>query len=207
MKTNNQKKTVPPVLHLVTTKECARNCKYCCNRQYDLDTQVPTVTKEELETVEEVLLTGGEPVLFSEVNKIAKDLKATYSNIKKVYVYANAAELAYVRKVLHEPIDCIDGFSISIKNSLDKIAFEEYLASDEELANLPSNLVYVFCKLMPKDMSRFKSIERKWQEDFKPAENCIFRKMDGISGEWVMMDHKITLQKNRKGGQINEFVR
>ena len=199
---NNQKKTMPPVLHLVTTKECIRNCKHCCNRQYNLDTQVPTVTEEELKTVEEVLLTGGEPVLFSEVNEIAKTLKNTYSNIKKVYVYANAIELALARTSRKiTSLDFIDGFTISIKNNFDRIAFEDYLAEDEELASLSSNLVYVFDGLMPKDMSRFKSIERKWQEDFKPAENCIFRKMDGISGEWVMMDHKITLQKNRKEGK------
>lgn len=186
MKKKNEKKTIPPVMHLITTNECVRNCEHCCNRQYDLDTQVPIATRKELFTVEEVLLTGGEPVLFSKVNEIAEELKMLYRNIKRVYVYANATELAYMRRVRHEPISRIDGFSISIKNDKDKTAFEEYLATDEELAALPSNLVYVFDGLMPKDMSKFKSVERKWQEDFKPAENCIFRKMIGIHGKWIM---------------------
>ena len=34
-------------IHLMVTTLCDRDCKYCCNKQYDLDA-IPTVTPEEL---------------------------------------------------------------------------------------------------------------------------------------------------------------
>ena len=86
-----------PVLHLLTTNLCLRNCPHCCNKQYDLN-EVPYVSEKELKLVEDVCLTGGEPILFSNVSAIATYLKQKYPNIKKVYVYANAKEFVQASK-------------------------------------------------------------------------------------------------------------
>lgn len=39
------------VMHLMVTSLCDRDCKYCCNKQYDLNS-IPYATDEELRGVE-----------------------------------------------------------------------------------------------------------------------------------------------------------
>lgn len=39
------------VMHLMVTSLCDRDCKYCCNKQYDLNS-IPYATDEELREVE-----------------------------------------------------------------------------------------------------------------------------------------------------------
>ena len=86
---NNESKT----LHLMVTPLCNRNCKYCCNKQYTLS-DIPIVTDKELKETEILCLTGGEPFAFTDPCAIAQYYKRKYSNIKSVFVYTNAMELA-----------------------------------------------------------------------------------------------------------------
>ncbi len=48
------------VIHLMVTPLCNRNCRYCCNKQYDIN-DISYVTDEELREAEVLCLTGGEP--------------------------------------------------------------------------------------------------------------------------------------------------
>lgn len=80
------------IIHLMVTPLCNRNCKYCCNKQYDIN-NIPYVTDEELREAEVLCLTGGEPFLFTNPCWIARYYKKRYSNIKRIYVYTNAKEL------------------------------------------------------------------------------------------------------------------
>ena len=38
--------TRKPVMHLLITDKCDRDCKWCCNKQYDVN-DIPVATKEE----------------------------------------------------------------------------------------------------------------------------------------------------------------
>ena len=176
--------TRKPVMHLIITDQRNRNCKYCCNKQYDVK-NIPFATREEFESVDTVCLTGGEPFKYEEPCWIAGGLKSNYPNIKNIYVYTNAVELL---EYLHEedkfPLECsefsnLDGLSVSIKNLMDLQAFQE-LVYHPLIRRLKSNLLYVFDNLLPEYVGNFKVIHREWQEDFKPAQNTIFRRLGGI---------------------------
>lgn len=78
--------TRKPVMHLMITDQCNRNCKYCCNKQYDVKS-IPFATREEFESVDTVCLTGGEPFKYEEPCWIAGGLKSNYPNIKNIYMY------------------------------------------------------------------------------------------------------------------------
>lgn len=179
-KLNERNDKTKKVIHLLTTTLCNRSCPYCCNKQYDLNS-IPYATDEELREAEIICITGGEPVLYSNPSLIAKALKTRYKNIKNVYVYANALELYeyFMTSNFYSKVDCIDGFTVSIKNKSDENAFESMKDTLDDLKFVTkSNILYLFegCS-MPKYLGNFKVIRREWQEDFKPADDSIFRKI------------------------------
>lgn len=162
------------IIHLMVTEKCLRNCEHCCNNQYDLN-EIPYITQEEYENAHTILLTGGEPVEFTDPSDIAMRIKRKYPNIKNVYVYANAYELdCYF--FMGGSTDWIDGFSISIKDKQDLYQFNKFLARNKKLQNLKSNRVYYFDDLKPVKLKFFDYWHRDWQEKFVPAEDSIFRR-------------------------------
>lgn len=163
------------VVHILVTSLCNRNCKYCCNKQYDLN-DIPYVTDEELKSTDTICLTGGEPFMYSNPNNIAKKYKLKYHNIKNVFVYTNAKELdTYL--AIGGSLEYIDGVSCSIKNEGDRYVFENNIVNNKKIKKLRSNRLYVFDALYPMPSAgNFKVIDREWQEDLKPADDSIFRK-------------------------------
>lgn len=161
-------------IHLMVTSLCDRNCKYCCNKQYDLNA-IPYVTDEELKDAEVLYITGGEPFKYANPSAISGFYKKRYPNIKRVYVYTNAYELAVFYS--YDNFKYIDGLTVSIKNNLDRIYFEQYIAKSNNINRLYSNMCYVFDGLYPKELGSFKMKDRVWQEDFKPEPNSIFRRV------------------------------
>lgn len=174
-KLNELTEKTKEVVHIMVTNFCNRNCKYCCNKMYDLNT-IPYVTDEELRNCKVVCITGGEPFQFSNPCEIASYLKQKYPNIEKVYVYTNAVELAnYLLE--GKTIYSIDGVNVSIKVKADAIMFDKIIANNISICSLDSNLLYVFDNLYDKNPIGFQVFNREWQEDFQPAEDSIFRKM------------------------------
>lgn len=173
MKLNEYNDKTKKVIHLLTTTLCDRNCKHCCNKQYDLN-DIPYVTDEELKECETLCITGGEPVLYSKPTDIALHYKTKFPNIKNVYLYANAAELF---EYLYRGGDLysIDGVNVSIKSMKDFMVFNR-IKDDYFVKTKASNRLYVFDNLVPKDTGNFKVFKRDWQEDFNPANDSIFRK-------------------------------
>jgi hypothetical protein len=71
--------TRKPVMHLLITDKCDRDCKWCCNKQYDVN-DIPVATKEEYESVNTVCL---KEARFSTVYLIGELKKKGYfENIK-----------------------------------------------------------------------------------------------------------------------------
>lgn len=174
-KLNEKNEDTKKVIHIMVTSLCNRKCPLCCNNQYDLNS-IPYVTDEELKEADTICITGGEPFAYSNPCEIAFLYKTKYPNIKKVYVYTNALELA---NYLHDggTIYSIDGLTISIKDEIDSLYFKRYLYTNEVINNLPDNLLYVFPGFenidCPKNMIKQK---RVWQTEFVAAPNSIFRK-------------------------------
>lgn len=178
-KLNEKTERTKKVIHLMTTTLCSRDCPYCCNKQYDID-QIPTATDEELKECEVVCLTGGEPVRFSNVRAVAAHLKRKNLHIK-VYVYANAMELYFYLKTDKNEMGrrLIDGWSVSIKHDEDARLFKSLVESYPNDFLNKSNRLYVYDNLFPKEdcPAFFEYFDRKWQEDFKPADDSIFRRI------------------------------
>lgn len=152
-KLNDKNETTKNKIHIMVTSLCNRNCRYCCNKQYDLNS-VPYVTDEELRDAERLFLTGGEPFLFSNPCGIAATYKEKYKNIKSIYVYTNAYELGkylYMGGKIHD----IDGVTVSIKNRSDLEFFEDIVSTDKRITELSSNLLYVFDDNIPQNTGNF----------------------------------------------------
>ena len=173
-KLNERTDKTKKVIHLLVTTLCNRDCKYCCNKQYDMN-DIPYVTDEELREAEILCITGGEPFLFTNPCEIAKYYKLRYKNIKKVYVYTNACELSGY--LLQNPLYSIDGLNIAIKTKSDAISFNNLIKDNESVLNLEGNRLYVFDNLYKDKPQGFEVFHREWQEDFEPANDSIFRKV------------------------------
>ncbi len=176
---NEKTKATEKIIHIMVTSLCGRNCPHCCNKQYDLNS-IPYVTDEELRNADTICITGGEPFLFANPPQIATYYKQKYKNIKNIYVYTNAFELAqYLMDSPCVDMSHIDGVSVSIKHRKD-VTFFNVLVGDERIEGMKSNRLYLFdigetVHISPM-LTSFNVIHREWQEEFKPADNSIFRK-------------------------------
>lgn len=172
---NEKNEYTEKVIHLMVTSLCKRDCPYCCNKQYDLNS-IPYVTDEELSRCHTLCITGGEPFAFANPSEIAKYYKEKYKNIKNVYVYTNAYELYNYMNIHNGSIYSIDGLNISIKDKRDLVVFDHMLYTITASSKL-SNRLYVFNDLMPKNTEGVNIIKREWQKEFVPADDSIFRKI------------------------------
>ena len=163
------------IIHLLITTLCDRNCKHCCNKQYDTN-KIPFITDEELSNCRMLLLTGGEPFKYSSPNDVAEHYKKKYPNIEKVIVYTNAAPLLdYISE--KRSLSSIDGVSVSIKTYADLVAFNVMIFDNLLPKTLQSNRLYCFGKLVPTKIGNFELVNRVWQENFVPADDSIFRRI------------------------------
>ncbi len=74
----NRKRSV----RLLLWADCERSCEGCCNKHFDLGA-LPVATGSEIENADEILLTGGEPMLYpAAVLNIIRGLKEKAPNAK-----------------------------------------------------------------------------------------------------------------------------
>jgi len=101
-----------PKLRLLLTEKCSRRCKGCCNKDWDLNI-LPVC--ESFDGYKEVLITGGEPMLYVDrIIDVWMKCKITDSNIK-VYMYT-----AYISHPNLLNILCfLDGMTITIHTKKD----------------------------------------------------------------------------------------
>ena len=91
-------------LRLLVTTDCPNHCPLCCNNSWDFS-KLPSVTSFDYD---EVMITGGEPLLFvDKVVKLARSIK-TLSPIlypeedaPKIYVYTSIAAYFPIRQLLN----------------------------------------------------------------------------------------------------------
>lgn len=179
-KLNKKTELTEKTIHLMVTSLCERDCRFCCNKQYSIS-DIPFVTDGELKNAEVLCLTGGEPFTFTNPCEIARYYKENYPNIKRIYVYTNASELAdWIIKYnrMHSNIGSqIDGLNISLKTPRDVKAFQSLIENNSDICSLQNNRLYVFNNLYSENPKGFEVINREWQKDFKPAADSIFRRL------------------------------
>lgn len=178
---NERNEKTKGVIHLMVTTLCTRDCPHCCNNQYDLNS-IPQVTDDELKEAHTLCITGGEPFAFTDPNAIAKFYKTRYENIKNVYVYGNFYEFYKYLADGYKELSSIDGFTLSLKNFSDMVAFVNLMACCDSLADSlfrgKSNILYYFGDdYEPEDSEYFTIIKREWQHEFEPADDSIFRRV------------------------------
>lgn len=175
-----------PVLHLMVNNICNNNCPLCCNKQYDVE-KIQVVSVEELKQTKTICITGGEPFLSPNLTNFIFNLIFQYNNIKNLYIYTSGesikrADLSTL--VLWQTNYNVDmGLSLGPKSKRDRDNLRSYLIY-EKLLELKSNRFYCFNDLdrevantFYKNNNNMQIIDRKWQENFKPAEDTIFRRL------------------------------
>lgn len=179
------------VLHLMVNNTCTNDCPLCCNKQYDVD-DVPIVSVKELREAETICLTGGAPMFDLEALALfTSRLERHYPNIKTVYIYANGAELFSVYNIdivrirrVFENFPCNTkvryGLTLSPKCKNDWKAIREF---SRLMQYWQSNRIYCFSDKEETEATQIfpdgnvEIVRRKWQRDFKPAPNTIFRRL------------------------------
>jgi organic radical activating enzyme len=106
------------ILRLLVTKECNRNCKGCCNKDWDLD-NLPIVNHY---NYEEIILTGGEPLLYlDEVTDLIREIRK--KSKAKIYLYTAFVENEY--DSIFNILNCVDGITLTLHTQKDILPFEK----------------------------------------------------------------------------------
>lgn len=92
-------------LRLLVTTKCPNKCPMCCNNSWDFS-KLPVV---EHFNYKEIMITGGEPLLFPEkLANLAESIKTVqklaYGNKGKLFLYTALADLLMIFIVYWRPI-------------------------------------------------------------------------------------------------------
>lgn len=169
-------------LRLLFTPKCNRSCEGCCNKQWDLD----TLEQVEHFNYEEIILTGGEPLLYvKELIGVIRVIRRISS--AKIYVYT-AMLPSSNNKALYEIMPYVDGITLTLHEQIDSDRFNHVLYSLENDPNVirdfsdKSLRLNVFSGI--KVSSYFKSIslwkikdEIEWIKDCPLPVNEEFRRL------------------------------
>lgn len=95
-------------LRLLVTTDCPDHCPMCCNNQFDFD----KLKRVEHFDYDEIMITGGEPLLFpNRVAELARAIKTTNSILypqekaPKIYVYTSVASYLSFKRILNNAVD------------------------------------------------------------------------------------------------------
>jgi len=163
-------------LRLLITTDCDKNCKGCCNKDWDID-RFPILP---LHGWSEILITGGEPMLYplrldnllSRIRKVNPDAKKILYTAKMLDLNDNSGkEVLY-----HSIVNKLDGITLTLHNQKDADVFYMY----------HKNLMFILAKLGKTDISlrlnvfkglkffKNKSVVDTWQikENIEWIDNC-----------------------------------
>lgn len=115
-------------LRLLVTTECNRKCPGCCNKDWNLKALEPIESIEELCKYKEILITGGEPMIYwRAINNLAHKIKDFNRKNKqsppKIFVYTAHIVNLYEALVRYEAafaICDVDGFHVTIHEDITK---------------------------------------------------------------------------------------
>lgn len=177
-------------IRLLMTDKCPRNCKGCANEGYDLS-ELPVVTPKELVEAEELILTGGEPLLYPDwlIGQIRSELRY-FTHNKKAPIYVHTAWLEDTLGALNV-LDAVDGMTVTIHKDKDVSPFLSFHKCMKELWEPEEKSLRLYIRQDWNPMKAFeylmlcydvnpqlywdtKTIE--WKEDCPLPEGEIFRR-------------------------------
>lgn len=111
-------------LRLLFTQDCNRNCKGCCNKEWNLN-NLPSVDSFDYN---EILITGGEPLLYPE--RLIGYIKAIRAiSTAKIYVYTAMTVVEKTFKPFYDILKYVDGITLTLHNQKDSNNFNHVLYS------------------------------------------------------------------------------
>ena len=152
-------------LRLVVTAKCHNRCPMCCNNRFDLN-ELP---KLERLNYEEIMITGGEPMLYSaDVINLVISIRGVASCIgsnPKIYLYTAVPDA----KAVMDTLEYLDGAVVTPHTAKD---VEEFIKLNEALPadhgkSLRFNLFPEVAELLPADLDLSKWVvkEMRWIKD------------------------------------------
>jgi len=177
-------------LRLLITEKCNRNCEGCCNKDWDLNKLETISTHGEMVkfiNYDEIILTGGEPMLFPDrVQEIAHTVRMLNHNIK-VFMYTAKPNKKVIELLLS---NFLDGITVTLHEQADVEAFKEFASSLKlylimNRTNVKTLRLNIFAGI---DISGLNLINWKVKYNIKWLKNCplpkdeIFMKL-AIKGE------------------------
>lgn len=110
-------------LRILLSEECHRNCSGCCNKDWDIP-NLPPCTTDQLYQASEVILTGGEPMLFPDlVVEAAKRVPRG----TPVFIYTAKVD-DYT--ALEKALPWIDGLTVTLHDTADTDPFIKFARSN-----------------------------------------------------------------------------
>lgn len=108
-------------LRLLLFKDCNRHCKGCCNKQWDLD---KLEVCKSYKGYSEIILTGGEPLLYPDVvRKAVHDIRR--ENNCPIYLYtAKTDNIGSLESFIFDT--SINGLTITLHTKNDVLSFLQF---------------------------------------------------------------------------------
>jgi hypothetical protein len=162
--------TKKPKLRLLLFEECQRDCPLCCNKYFNLDL-LPTCS--DYSGYQEIMLTGGEPLLHPEIIARAMEMIRGQTD-SPVYLYTS--KIDDVGEVV-SALGLMDGITVTIHNQNDAGLFKT-LDDGIPITPVKSLRANVFPGAMvnERDFPRWKFKEKRWrQPDEFPQDEDFFR--------------------------------
>jgi len=107
-------------LRLLVTKQCPRDCAGCCNKQWDLDALPVQNIDNSLAQCDEIIITGGEPLLFA--HRVFQLILHIRNLTKaKIFIYTSLADRWEAWKMA---LIYADGITVSLHEQQDAIDFK-----------------------------------------------------------------------------------
>jgi organic radical activating enzyme len=107
-------------LRLLLFEDCDRNCKGCCNKQWDLK-RLPVCTT--YKGYDQIILTGGEPMLNPNlINKVIDQIRSANKSCKIILYTAKVDNY----EVMYQLIEKLDGITVTLHEAMDIASFNRF---------------------------------------------------------------------------------
>ena len=156
-------------IRLLVTSKCNRNCKGCCNKDYDL-ASLPIFNdqfyQKNQKNIDMIIITGGEPLLFQ--NKLV-DFLIAHHNYKVKWIVYTAFVENYSKYTSF--MGLIDGLTLTLHEQSDVIPAKQFM-SDINLHMNKSLILKVFDGIDISSLSAKHLLNWNIKQNIEWIKNC-----------------------------------